>query len=158
MSDGDNVIEAGKTRLESITVVNGYTLDVGYVERQFAWPDEIGQRFPALLIIPGGVVPLEKGMQSYNQPVDRRISVFCYVFEQHNPSSALENLQAEVLKAFFSEPACLGGAVSDIRWVGADSSASAFSVVGFNVGFLPPIGVARMDFIFRHNQNLVGGA
>jgi len=158
MSQGDDVLEALKTRLETITTANGFTLDVAYVDRQFKWPDEIGQRFPALLVIPGSVQPLEKMLQSNSQMVDRMVSVFCYVYEQYTPSTELENLQAEVLKCLFDHPIHLGGVVNDIRWNGADTSANAFSVIGFSVGFAPPIGVARLDFTLRHYTNLLGGA
>jgi hypothetical protein len=157
MSDGNKVLDALKLRLETIRKENGFAVNVEFVDRQFKWPDEIGQRFPALLVIPGSVMPLDRGLQSNRQVVDRGVSVFCYVYEQHKPSTVLEDLQAEVLKAVFSEPVNLGGVVFGLRWTGADSSASAFSVVGFNVGYAPPIGVARLDFIFRHEQNLIGG-
>lgn len=163
MSEGDGVLEALKVRLETIKKTNGFSLDIAYVDRQFKWPDDIGQRFPALLVLPGVTVPHEKALQSTYQMVDRGVSVLCYVYEQHSPSTVLENLQAEVLKCVFSDPVNLGtaeaaGPVVDIKWIGADTSANAFSVVGFSVGYAPPIGVARLDFILRHHVNLLGGA
>jgi len=158
MSDGNLVLDAFLGRLKTLRNANGFAFDVEYCERKFCWPDDIGQRFPALIVLSGGVQPLEKGLQTSFQMVNRSVSVLCYVFEQHNPASVLEDLQADVLKCSFSEPCLLGGAVRDLRWSGADSSADAFSVVGFSVGYTAPIGVARLDFVVSHDVNLLGGA
>jgi len=157
-SDGNIVLDAVVTRLKTIRKANGFGFDVEFVERKFCWPDDIGQRFPALIVLPSGVQPLEKSLQSNYQMVNRSVSVLCYVYEQHDPASALEDFQADILKCLFSEPALLGGAVRDIRWSGSDSSANVFSVVGFSVGYTAPIGVARVDFVVSHDVYLLGGA
>jgi len=149
VASGDTILDALRLRLDVVAA---------YTDRQFHWPDEIGDKFPALLIVPGGVTPRDFPDDHRSGSVDRRVHIFGYVFSQSAPSTELEGLQAEVLRILHTEPYDLGVGIHQINWLGTDSAASAFSVLGFNVGFSAPIGVCRMDFSLWHEINYQAGA
>ena len=97
-----------KTLLETITVANGYDLDIKHVSRQWKAVEDISDaNFPAILIIDDGPEEIFENTGD-SADVSFTISLIAYIKDAVNPSTALNLIDQNMKKAVYSDQTFAG--------------------------------------------------
>lgn len=126
-------LAALKTRLEGITIANGFPIDVKKVTRQFSLPDKFPvTAFPLLILEDDGPETIDHKTGGFAD-INVEINVFGYVRSQEEVSTKLNELEAALVKRIYTDQT-LGGVVGAVSIEPVkDRSGSVLSPFGFFV-------------------------
>ena len=133
MASKEAALVALQTRLETITIANGYALDIQKVTRQFETIDSLSApSFPALIIEDDGPETVDFKTGGFAD-IQAEVNIIGYVNNKDEVSTKLNQLDAALVKAIHSEQT-LSGAVASISIEPVkDRSGSQFNPFGFFV-------------------------
>lgn len=136
----ERILENLKAKFLTITVANGYNLDVRTVERDLRNPSEVNKH-PAIFLTGGEELPLHLSFQKLRNEFKPTVVGYAHAVGAEAAATQAEKLIQDIKTAFFS----------DIRRGGL-AETSLLTAIRIDRGVLPPLAAVELDLqIFYRN-------